>query len=58
MLRRIPTKDEIDKVIETYRSHVDKGITFEMLKEARQKTYLWYMEIKKFLNEYIDKLKR
>lgn len=58
MLRRIPTKDEIDKVIETYHSHVDKGITFEMLKEARQKTYLGYMEIKKILNEYIDKLKR
>lgn len=57
MLRRIPTKEEIDKVIETYHNYPIKGINIDMLKEARTKTSLGLAEIKKILDEYINKLK-
>lgn len=57
MLRRIPTKEEIDKVIETYHNYPIKGISIDMLKEARIKTSLGFAEIKKILGEYINKLK-
>ena len=57
MLRRIPTKEEIDNVIETYHNYPIKGISIDMLKEGRKKTSLGLAEIKKILDEYINKLK-
>ena len=55
MLRRVPSKEDIDKVIEVYHQHPIKGINLEMLKEARQRTCLGLSEIKKIIadREYL-----
>lgn len=53
MLRRVPSKEDIDKVIEVYHQHPIKGINLEMLKEARQRTCLGLAEIKKIIVDYI-----
>ena len=54
MLRRVPSKEDIDKVIEVYHQHPIKGINLEMLKEARQRTCLGLSEIKKIIADYIE----
>lgn len=54
MLRRVPTKEEIDKVIETYHNYPIKGISIDMLKEARQRTSLGYVAIKEIITDYIE----
>ena len=55
MLRRIPTKEDIDKVIEVYHKYPIKGINLEMIKEGREKTALGIAEVKKILQSYIKK---
>lgn len=57
MLRRVPSKEDIDKVIEVYHNYPIKGISFEMIREGHKKTSLCLNEVKKILQEYINKLK-
>jgi len=55
MIRREPTKAQVDAVIETYHEFPTKEITLPMLKAARDKTALGLYEIKCILTDYISK---
>lgn len=55
MIRKKPTQDQINKVIEAYHKFPDKKITLNMLKLARDLTGLGLFECKLILEDYIDK---
>ena len=55
MIKREPTKAQVDAVIDTYHEFPTKEITLGMLKAARDKTALGLYEIKCILTDYISK---
>lgn len=54
MVRRKPTQQEIDAVIETYHDLPYKDICLELLKEASRRTGLGLAECKGILVKYIE----
>lgn len=58
MIKKKPLPWQIEAVKETYHKFPTKEITFEMVRAARQASWLGLMECKKILIDYIETLSR